>query len=201
MDDHLWHYLESPSGKFRYRNHTNILILSWSKLIIHIQSCLNKSKISCRIPSLLILSKLASNAHSTVNTAQENENHFRKHVIWFVYAAFFRSAKSVKRVSKISQYGINYRRIFGSDVASQICRVKKHLSRSHPKFFQVDSWFDPLRDRSQELSSYFESLVCKFESNKIYRFPKVSFFTYKVVPSVVSAFAISLFCKVLTCDA
>ena len=97
MDDHLWHYLESPSGKFRYRNHTNILILSWSNLIIHIQSCLNKSKISCRIPSLLILSKLASNAHSTVNTAQENENHFRKHVIWFVYAASFRSAKSVKR--------------------------------------------------------------------------------------------------------
>jgi len=52
----------------------------------------------------------------------------------------------------------------GSVCLSHLCRVRiiNPSSQSYPNFFRVDSWLGRLE--SQELSSHFESLVCKLES-------------------------------------
>jgi len=59
---HLWH-LESHSGKFRYRNQTNILILSWSNFFQKWISKFNSDPKNRKYPAgypILVMSMLTS---------------------------------------------------------------------------------------------------------------------------------------------
>ena len=61
--------------------------------------------------------------------------------------------------------------------------LESKSSQSHLKFFIVESesWLGRVRIESRELSSHFESLVCKFESHEILHFFH-NIFCYKMAP-------------------